>query len=82
MVVCAHDNRRRDAAGPRGSDASRSCHPGSLTSTRFLGLVRRAVLWIFGTMFALIPIAMGNLWLLAHGVPVGFQTPPILARYP
>lgn len=35
-----------------------------------------------GAVFALLPVALGNLWLLAHGVPVGFQNAPDLAGIP
>jgi hypothetical protein len=35
-----------------------------------------------GAFFALLPVALGNLWLLAHGVPVGFQNAPDLSGIP
>jgi len=35
-----------------------------------------------GAVFALLPVALGNLWLLAHGVPVGFQNAPDLSGIP
>lgn len=35
-----------------------------------------------GAVFALLPVALGNLWLLAHGVPVGFQNVPDLNGIP
>lgn len=35
-----------------------------------------------GAVFALLPIALGNLWLLAHGVPIGFQNAPDLSGIP
>ncbi len=35
-----------------------------------------------GAVFALLPVALGNLWLLAHGVPVGFQNAPDLGGIP
>lgn len=35
-----------------------------------------------GMVFALLPVALGNLWLLAHGVPVGFQRAPDLGEIP
>jgi hypothetical protein len=42
----------------------------------------REVLTTIGTVFTLLPIALGNLWLLAHGVPVGFQRAPDLSGIP
>jgi hypothetical protein len=35
-----------------------------------------------GAVFALLPVASGNLWLLAHGVPMGFQNAPDLSGIP
>ncbi len=35
-----------------------------------------------GAVFVLLPMALGNLWLLAHGVPVGFQNSPDLGGIP
>ena len=40
------------------------------------------VLGAIGAFFALLPVALGNLWLLAHGVPVGFQNAPDLSGVP
>ncbi len=40
------------------------------------------VLAAVGAVFALLPVALGNLWLLAHGVPVGFQNAPDLSGIP
>jgi hypothetical protein len=40
------------------------------------------VLGAIGAFFALLPVALGNLWLLAHGVPVGFQNAPDLSGIP
>ena len=42
----------------------------------------REVLAAIGTVFTVLPIAVGNLWLLAHGVPVGFQNAPDLSEIP
>jgi hypothetical protein len=36
----------------------------------------------FGAMVALLPSALGTLWLLAHGVPVGFQDTSSLSQLP
>ncbi len=35
-----------------------------------------------GAVFALLPAGLGTLWLLAHGVPVGFQNAPDLGGIP
>lgn len=35
-----------------------------------------------GALFALLPAWLGTLWLLAHGVPVGFQNAPDLSGLP
>ena len=35
-----------------------------------------------GAIFALLPAGLGTLWLLAHGVPVGFQNAPDLSGIP
>ncbi|MDP9484185.1 MAG: hypothetical protein M3Q49_00030 [Actinomycetota bacterium] len=35
-----------------------------------------------GAVFALLPAGLGTLWLLAHGVPVGFQNAPDLSGIP
>lgn len=35
-----------------------------------------------GALFALLPAGLGNLWLLAHGLPVGFQNVPDLSSVP
>ena len=35
-----------------------------------------------GAVFAVLPITLGNLWLLAHGVPIGFQNAPDLSGIP
>ena len=37
---------------------------------------------VIGAVFALLPVGLGNLWLLAHGVPVGFQNAPDLSGIP
>ncbi len=40
---------------------------------------RGETLAAIGAVFALLPMALGNLWLLAHGVSVGFQNTPHLS---
>ena len=35
-----------------------------------------------GALFTLLPIALGNLWLLANGLPVGLQNVPDLSQVP
>jgi hypothetical protein len=46
------------------------------------GSSARGALGAIGVVFTLLPIAFGNLWLLAHGVPVGFQNVPDLSEVP
>jgi hypothetical protein len=41
-----------------------------------------AVAGVTGGVFALLPASMGTLWLLAHGLPVGFQHAPDLGALP
>lgn len=42
----------------------------------------RDALSLLGSLMALAPSALGTLWLLAHGVPIGVQDPSTLASLP
>lgn len=42
----------------------------------------RGLLAGIGALFALLPAGLANLWLLAHGLPVGFQNVPDLGSVP
>jgi hypothetical protein len=56
--------------------------PEGVPRPTFSGGSVRGALSALGTVFTLLPVAMGNLWLLAHGVPVGFQNVPDLGQIP
>ncbi len=73
-VVVALAQQGLGASAPQSTgDPSQTIPGGSSLGDGLAGL---------GAVFALLPAGLGTLWLVAHGVPVGFQNAPDLGGIP
>ncbi len=73
-VVVALAQQGLGASAPQSTgDLSQTIPGGSSLGDGLAGL---------GAVFALLPAGLGTLWLVAHGVPVGFQNAPDLSGIP
>ena len=72
----------KDTLTPSSPGAPSEGSPGSPSDAPQSAASLGDVLVVIGAVFSLLPVALGNLWLLAHGVPVGFQNAPDLGGIP
>lgn len=76
-VIIAIAQQAFGASAPAGPTV-----PEGVPRPEFSGGSARGALSALGTLFALLPMGLAYLWLLANGIPIGFQNVPDLGQIP